>query len=320
MKNSRNTVYGCALAAGIILFVLLCLHAYQGGKACIRIKAQTAFDEAIDIDFHRRLDAQSGYKPRPLNPHHREKPRQATKVVEVLEFGDTIETYRAEESVLQYLLAESHPLSPDSFNLLFRERLVKQGIHSPRTGIVYIYKGKKQYSRNDSACISSVLLLPVRTLDAKQTAHIQGWIKPRWDDLLAQLSDITKGSLIGCALILSALCLLLVREHRRQQWLMPFGEPARMGKMVLYKESSQAYINGRPCPMKKADFDLLWLFVQTPSHTLSKEDIKRAFWPKEDNPENKIYYHISILKTALKPFPKYQIELDAEKNYRLIIR
>ncbi len=309
MKNARNTLYGYALAAGVILYALFCLHAFQEGKERIRIKAETAFSEAIDIDFHRRLDAQ-----------RRNKSSHKRQVVEVFEFMDTIETYQAKQSVQQYQLAQRRPLLPDSFDILFRERLTKQGIQPIKTGVIYTYKGKKQYSRSDSTASSSAILLPVHILDAKQTASVQTWIKPGWSCILSQLSNTTQGSIIACALILAALCLLLMREHKRQKWLMPFGEPARMGKMVLYKESSQAYINGHPCPMKKADFDLLWLFVQTPSHTLSKEDIKRAFWPKEDNPENKIYYHISMLKTALKPFPKYQIELDAEKNYRLIIR
>ena len=48
------------------------------------------------------------------------------------------------------------------------------------------------------------------------------------------------------------------------------------------------------------------------------EDIKNAFWPKDNNPENKIYSHISTLKSSLKDFPEYQIVTE-KGGYRLVI-
>ena len=60
--------------------------------------------------------------------------------------------------------------------------------------------------------------------------------------------------------------------------------------------------------------------LETPAATtvLTKEDIKNAFWPKDNNPENKIYSHISTLKSSLKDFPEYQIVTE-KGGYRLVI-
>ena len=46
-------------------------------------------------------------------------------------------------------------------------------------------------------------------------------------------------------------------------------------------------IGDRLCHIAPADFNLLELFIKTPKHLLTKEDIKNAFWPKDNNPENK---------------------------------
>ncbi|WHX09445.1 winged helix-turn-helix domain-containing protein [Phocaeicola dorei] len=83
-------------------------------------------------------------------------------------------------------------------------------------------------------------------------------------------------------------------------------------------ESKKLYIGNRLCHIAPADFNLLELFIKTPKHLLTKEDIKNAFWPKDNNPENKIYSHISTLKSSLKDFPEYQIVTE-KGGYRLVI-
>lgn len=82
--------------------------------------------------------------------------------------------------------------------------------------------------------------------------------------------------------------------------------------MTLKLESKKLYIGNRLCHIAPADFNLLELFIKTPKHLLTKEDIKNAFWPKDNNPENKIYSHISTLKSSLKDFPEYQIVTEKE--------
>ena len=85
--------------------------------------------------------------------------------------------------------------------------------------------------------------------------------------------------------------------------------------LIYYIESRRRL---RLCHIAPADFNLLELFIKTPKHLLTKEDIKNAFWPKDNNPENKIYSHISTLKSSLKDFPEYQIVTE-KGGYRLVI-
>ena len=92
----------------------------------------------------------------------------------------------------------------------------------------------------------------------------------------------------------------------------------QLRKMTLKLESKKLYIGDRLCHIAPADFNLLELFIKTPKHLLTKEDIKNAFWPKDNNPENKIYSHISTLKSSLKDFPEYQIVTE-KGGYRLVI-
>ena len=65
------------------------------------------------------------------------------------------------------------------------------------------------------------------------------------------------------------------------------------------------------------DFIITWRETRTRPNAY-KEDIKNAFWPKDNNPENKIYSHISTLKSSLKDFPEYQIVTE-KGGYRLVI-
>ena len=88
--------------------------------------------------------------------------------------------------------------------------------------------------------------------------------------------------------------------------------------MTLKLESKKLYIGDRLCHIAPADFNLLKLFIKAPKHLLTKEDIKNAFWPTDSNLENKIYNHISTLKSSLKDFPKYQIVTE-KGGYQLVI-
>lgn len=65
-------------------------------------------------------------------------------------------------------------------------------------------------------------------------------------------------------------------------------------------------------PHSTGRFQSAGTVYQNAQASLTKEDIKNAFWPKDNNPENKIYSHISTLKSSLKDFPEYQIVTEKE--------
>lgn len=77
----------------------------------------------------------------------------------------------------------------------------------------------------------------------------------------------------------------------------------QLGKMTLKLESKKLYIGDRLCHIAPADFNLLELFIKTPKHLLTKEDIKNAFWPKDNNPENKYIVISPPLNPHSRTFP-----------------
>lgn len=80
-----------------------------------------------------------------------------------------------------------------------------------------------------------------------------------------------------------------------------------------FKVGKQETIYWRPAlPHSTGRFQSAGTVYQNAQASLTKEDIKNAFWPKDNNPENKIYSHISTLKSSLKDFPEYQIVTEKE--------
>ena len=63
---------------------------------------------------------------------------------------------------------------------------------------------------------------------------------------------------------------------------------------------------------------LMELFVAAPCHTLTKEAICEALWPKKDHPEDTLYTFISRLKTTLTRQSDMDIVNKRGKEYQLI--
>ena len=63
---------------------------------------------------------------------------------------------------------------------------------------------------------------------------------------------------------------------------------------------------------------LMNMFAAAPGHTLSKEAICAALWPKKEHPENTLYTFICRLKTTLKDQTEMDIVNKRGKEYQLV--
>ena len=63
---------------------------------------------------------------------------------------------------------------------------------------------------------------------------------------------------------------------------------------------------------------LMEMFRSAPDHTLTKEEICAALWPKKDHPEDTLYTFMSRLKTALKNQSTLQIVNRRGREYVLV--
>lgn len=317
MKKTTDILTFSLIIIGWISFVLLLCLLFQSGKENILVQMDSTLREAINLDYQKRLN-QKLVVHRPLGRKMKGSRIKTEKGIETIIFKDSIDEHIAEQLVNQYVLAKFSPINPDNFNDIFRSAIKNNKI-AEKTGIIYCYNGKKQYSDCDSVSPQSAIITHPQIIDIKATASVQAWTDCNWITILQNTTLKTLLSAIAYGMILLLVSILLYIHKDKKEDIIEYGENIEIGDLLLQKDMQRIYIKGEMCPIRRADFKLLLLFVQAPNHFLTREDIKNAFWPKEDNSDNKIYSHISTLKSSLKDFPKYQIIRETGRGYRLIL-
>lgn len=269
---------------------------------------QIALEDAILKDFQVRHDAELKFSSGWLG----RKVKSITIVTENgeedIEFKDSIDEMVAHRLATQYLLAQIHPIHPDTLNQILQEELKKYDMES-ETGIVYTYKGQSQYSRNDSSALhrTSVYLTPPRVLDVKKVVSVRAWISTTPWYIVKNIYDGAFWSLLllGAVLLWSSF----------SSWEENDPNKIKIGKMILNKESKKVTIDGKECKLRNQEFQLLLMFVEKKGHTLSRDEIKYAFWKEEQGVDNRVSNLISTVRYALKDHPEFQIISNEEGGY-----
>ena len=268
---------------------------------------QIALEDAILKDFQVRHDAELKFSSGWLG----RKVKSITIVTENgeedIEFKDSIDEMVAHRLATQYLLAQIHPIHPDTLNQILQEELKKYDMES-ETGIVYTYKGQSQYSRNDSSALhrTSVYLTPPRVLDVKKVVSVRAWISTTPWYIVKNIYDGAFWSLLlGAVLLWSSF----------SSWEENDPNKIKIGKMILNKESKKVTIDGKECKLRNQEFQLLLMFVEKKGHTLSRDEIKYAFWKEELGVNNRVSNLISTIRYALKDHPEFQIISNEEGGY-----
>lgn len=285
----------------------VCWDAKEGLVSSVQI----ALEDAILKDFQERHDTELKYWGGRLG----RKVKSVTIVTENgeedVEFKDSIDEMVAHRLAAQYLLAQIHPIHPDTLNHILQEELKKYDMES-ETGIIYTYKGQSQYSRNDSSVLhrSSVYLTPSRVLDVKKVVSVRAWISTTPWYIVKNIYDGAFWSLLllGAVLLWSSF----------SSWEEKDPNKVKQGKMLLNKESKKVTIEGKECKLRNQEFLLLLMFVEKPDHVLSRDEIKRAFWKEEIGVDNRVSNLISTLRSSLKDFPKYEVVGDEDMNYTFV--
>ena len=322
MKRLAKLLKFSFIVLGWVVLALLCYFAFKDEKANILATMKQNLHEAVNIDYQERFNK--------ILIHYRPLGRKVKRVQ--IEYGDSIEIIYFEDSTHeslatqlanQYVMTRIIPVNPDNFNKIFQEEWEKNGVSAAKTGIIYRHNKKKVFSDNDSISFQKALVTPVQAIDAKRTAGVQAWAMIHWTEIVKHTTPKVLWSIIAYFIVLIWVSLSFLKKPQEKETpantdYIPCEEiPAnpdyiQFGKMTLKLESKKLYIGDRLCHIAPADFNLLKLFIKAPKHLLTKEDIKNAFWPTDSNPENKIYNHISTLKSSLKDFPKYQIVTEKE--------
>lgn len=311
MKKRRFSVKVIVLTVMWSVWIIglgsVCWDAKEGLASSVYI----ALEDAILKDFQERHDTELKYWGGRLG----RKVKSVTVVTENgeedVEFKDSIDEMVAHRLAAQYLLAQIHPIHPDTLNHILQEELKKYDMES-ETGIIYTYKGQSQYSRNDSSVLhrSSVYLTPSRVLDVKKVVSVRAWISTTPWYIVKNIYDGAFWSLLllGAVLLWSSF----------SSWEEKDPNKVKQGKMSLNKESKKVTIEGKECKLRNQEFLLLLMFVEKPDHVLSRDEIKRAFWKEEIGVDNRVSNLISTLRSSLKDFPKYEVVGDEDMNYTFV--
>lgn len=307
MKKRRFSVKGIVLTVMWTVWIIglgsVCWDAKEGLVSSVQI----ALEDAILKDFQVRHDAELKFSSGWLG----RKVKSITIVTENgeedFEFKDSIDEMVAHRLATQYLLAQIHPIHPDTLNQILQEELKKYDMES-ETGIVYTYKGQSQYSRNDSSALhrTSVYLTPPRVLDVKKVVSVRAWISTTPWYIVKNIYDGAFWSLLlGAVLLWSSF----------SSWEENDPNKIKIGKMILNKESKKVTIDGKECKLRNQEFQLLLMFVEKKGHTLSRDEIKYAFWKEEQGVDNRVSNLISTVRYALKDHPEFQIISNEEGGY-----
>lgn len=308
MKKRRFSVKVVVLTVMWSVWIIglgsVCWDAKEGLVSSVQI----ALEDAILKDFQERHDTELRYSGGRLG----RKVKGVTIVTENgeedIEFKDSIDEMVAHRLATQYLLAQIHPIHPDTLNQILQEELKKYDMES-ETGIIYTYKGQSQYSRNDSSALhrTSVYLTPPRVLDVKKVVSVRAWISTTPWYIVKNIYDGAFWSLLllGTVLLWSSF----------SSWEENGPNKIKIGKMILNKESKKVTIDGKECKLRNQEFQLLLMFVEKKGHTLSRDEIKYAFWKEEQGVNNRVSNLISTIRYALKDHPEFQIISNEEGGY-----
>lgn len=91
---------------------------------------------------------------------------------------------------------------------------------------------------------------------------------------------------------------------------------------LVYSEIDDCFydVHDTPIHFTPMQQQLMLLFWNTPSHTLSKEDICLALWPKKEDASDTLYTLIRRLKPVIEESTNLKIVVNRGKSYSLKIR
>lgn len=332
MKNIAKKYRMYLIPAICIGFVTLYSPLKSGEKAILKLM-DAALEETITIDYHRRADLETRTMNEPLNRKVKTIEIIGENGIETIELQDSIEKYQAAQSAMQLLLAEEHPINPNEFNAIFKEKLNAKGVTS-RTGIIYRHREKSRFSNNDSITFHKAILTKPVILDINNTISIQAWVDCDWFTLLRHTNKGEAFLFVFILLAISSITTILLYKGKKktvspttvintpqEQFKETAASPTPT--ITIDEEKQKVYIDDKECPTTKMGFKLLSLLIRAQDHFATRERIMKELWPQEAKGEttplnNRIDGHINVLRKTLKNFPGYQIITEPGKGYQLI--
>ena len=317
-RKIHTIIFMAAIAATLSTLYI----AFSNSTKRIESEITYAFKEAVSKDYHNRLTYARYFQPKSPNWDIRKyvlSPTLDRKIKDytvrtkagktIYSFKDSLDEETARTLLNQYILSQLKPLKTDELNAAFQSALADHGI-TGKSGVVCYDRQMPQYSGNDSLIPSSACFTPRYTLDITQKLRVQAWADYDSKTLLKH-TDNTLFWIVGqFALII--ILLLCYRKEKR-----PDGNISH--HMQIDLEKQELFIDGTQCNIRRLDLYLLNILFEKAGTCIDRDEIKQAFWPTDDNANEKIDAHIKAIRSVLKDFPAYRLVTVRGKGYYLSV-
>ena len=194
-----------------------------------------------------------------------------------------------------------------------------------------VMDGDYRGSSMDGQAICSDTLV-VRNGRAGETLALKGYTRLSAAAVFGMSDQRLPGGLMAAALLWAIGSMLYLRKREKEN---PMLQPAEGSVLsagggtqsapdfggLTYSDADDRFYAADHTPIRFTPMQqqLMRLFWQAPSHSLTKEEICAVLWPKKDDANNTLYTLIRRLKPIVEEHTQLKIVADRGRNYSLEI-
>lgn len=194
-----------------------------------------------------------------------------------------------------------------------------------------VMDGDYRGSSMDGQIICSDTLV-VRNGRAGETLALKGYTRLSAAAVFGMSDQRLPGGLMAAALLWAIGSMLYLRKREKEN---PMLQPAEGSVLsagggtqsapdfggLTYSDADDRFYAADHTPIRFTPMQqqLMRLFWQAPSHSLTKEEICAVLWPKKDDANNTLYTLIRRLKPIVEEHTQLKIVADRGRNYSLEI-
>lgn len=194
-----------------------------------------------------------------------------------------------------------------------------------------VIDGDYRGSSMDGQAICSDTLV-VRNGRAGETLALKGYTRLSAATVFSMSDQRLPGGLMAAALLWAIGSMLYLRKREKEN---PMLQPAEGSVLsaeggtqsaqdfggLTYSDADDRFYAADHTPIRFTPMQqqLMRLFWQAPSHSLTKEEICAVLWPKKDDANDTLYTLIRRLKPIVEEHTRLKIVADRGRNYSLEI-
>ena len=172
----------------------------------------------------------------------------------------------------------------------------------------------------------------IRNGHAGETLALKGYTRLSAAAVFGMSDQRLPAELMAAAILWAIGSMLYLRKREKENLVLQpvegCGQPAEDGTQsaedfggLTYSDADDRFygVDHMPIRFTPMQQQLMRLFWQSPSHSISKEEICATLWPKKDDANDTLYTLIRRLKPIVEEHTRLKIVADRGRNYSLEI-